>query len=309
MKVAILFPGYSNQYVGMGKELYDSSRLVQEYFEEASNCLDVNFVKLCFASSDIEMGKMGNAYTSLFLVNNSVYALLKERGITPDIFCGYNDGEFSALCAAGSISFPDGLYLLNKYCVLYQDFFKNSDIAFISLKGKNAQETKQLCTQLQGNNFPIEIGMYLGSLEHVLVGPRESIEQVRVLVVDQKGVSIDLVDNEQGIHASFAQKLVDEYKMYLEKVDFKDISIAIFSSIIGTEVQSGAIIKDLFLKHMTNSLSFVKVLAHLYLYDVVVLPIKAKKLSKQIQSMYPNMQQVTIQTMSDIELLQTSLSE
>ena len=77
MKCALIFPGYSSQYVGMGKELYDEYRIVQEYFEEASNCSNINFVKLCFASSDIELAKLTNAYMALFLIGSSVFALLK----------------------------------------------------------------------------------------------------------------------------------------------------------------------------------------------------------------------------------------
>ena len=58
MKIALLFPGYGSQFVGMGKELYDEYRIVQEYFEEASHVLNNNFVKLCFVSSDVEISKL-----------------------------------------------------------------------------------------------------------------------------------------------------------------------------------------------------------------------------------------------------------
>src|SRR5579872_2345677 len=101
MKIALLFPGYGSQYVGMGKELYDEYRIVQEYFEEASNCVNINFVKLCFASSDSEISKLVNAYTSLFVIGGAVSALLKEHGIVPDVVAGYNNGEITALFAAG----------------------------------------------------------------------------------------------------------------------------------------------------------------------------------------------------------------
>jgi len=108
MKIALLFPGYGSQFVGMGKELYNDYRIVQEYFEEASNCINTNFVKLCFASSDAELSKITNAYTSLFLVGSSIYALLKELEIEPDMVAGYNNGEFAAMFAGGCFSFPDG---------------------------------------------------------------------------------------------------------------------------------------------------------------------------------------------------------
>src|SRR5438477_11718929 len=109
MKTALLFPGYGSQFVGMGKELYDEYRIVQEYFEEASNCSNVNFVKLCFASSDVELGKLAHAYMSLFLIGSCVSAVLKEQGIIPDVVAGYNNGEITSLFAGGCFSLPDGL--------------------------------------------------------------------------------------------------------------------------------------------------------------------------------------------------------
>ena len=72
MKVGMLFPGYGSQFVGMGKELYDDSRIIQEYFEEAANCLNINFVKLCFAASDAELARMENAYPALFLLSSRI---------------------------------------------------------------------------------------------------------------------------------------------------------------------------------------------------------------------------------------------
>ena len=72
MKVALVFPGYGSQFVGMAKELYDESRLIQEYFEDASNCLNINFVKVCFASSENELGRLDTAFVSIFLVRFSI---------------------------------------------------------------------------------------------------------------------------------------------------------------------------------------------------------------------------------------------
>src|SRR5579871_2515072 len=146
MKIALLFPGYGSQFVGMGKDLYDEYRVVQEYFEEASSCLDINFVKLCFASSDAELGKMANAYTSLFLMGACAYAILKEAGIEPDIVAGYNNGESAALFAAGCFSLPDGLYLLNKYCSFYQEFADQHDVDTLHVTGIETAQLEKMCT-------------------------------------------------------------------------------------------------------------------------------------------------------------------
>ena len=54
----MIFPGQGSQFVGMAKEFYDKERIVQEYFDEATHCLGLNFVKLCFASSENELMEM-----------------------------------------------------------------------------------------------------------------------------------------------------------------------------------------------------------------------------------------------------------
>ena len=119
MKIGMFFPDYGSQYVGMGKDLYDESRLMQEYFEEAYNCLSINFVKLCFASSDAELSALEHAYVSIFLTSVSLAALVKEEGIP--YFCGggHGIGELSAICIIDGISLPDGLYFLQKYALFY----------------------------------------------------------------------------------------------------------------------------------------------------------------------------------------------
>ena len=148
MKIALLFPGYGSQYVGMGKDLYDEYRIVQEYFEEASHCLNSNFVKLCFASSDAELGKMVNAYTALFLMGSATYAVLKENGIEPDVVTGYNNGESAALFAAGCFSFPDGLYLLNKYCSFYQEIVDGMDVDLIHVTNVSTKQIEDACERV-----------------------------------------------------------------------------------------------------------------------------------------------------------------
>ena len=146
MKIGMLFPGYGSQFVGMGKELYDESRVMQEYFEEASNCLNMNFVKLCFASSDTEIGRMEHAYPLLFLMSSSIAALLKQEGIQPDIVLGYNTGEYAAIHTAGGFSFPDGLYLLSKYHALYQELLATIEVAGMRVTGLSSSELEALCT-------------------------------------------------------------------------------------------------------------------------------------------------------------------
>ncbi len=308
MKIACLFGGYGSQFVGMGKSIYDESRVMQEYFEQASHCLETNFVKLCFASSDVQLSDMEKAYTSLFLVNSSIFAVLRSHKISVDMVCGYNDGEYSALCASGSILFADGLYLLHKYCQIYQEARKNFTFQLTRVVGVDTQKIQHACMKASMHESSVEICMYDGLYDHVIIGDEKGTDRFWNVFVSEKDVSLDNVPIESGLHSSYADAIIAQFKMYLEKVDFNNARIPVCSNVTGELVTQGKELQSLFLRHMTSPLLFVRVLEKLSEYDVIVLPFKMNRLVKQLKLLYPKKQVVVIRDMKDVERLQNICS-
>lgn len=241
MKICMVFPGYGSQFVGMGKELYDSSRIIQEYFEEASSCLDKNFVKLCFASSDVDLGRIENAYTAMFLVSAAIYALLKEEGVKADIVAGYNLGEYTALFAADGINFPDALYLLNKYAGFYETLINElkDDFSAIRVTGIETEEMRAICLKASKGTEQAHIALYNLPTDHVIAGHSDAIEHVRELVSEHKSAKIKSVDAAVGLHSSVMEPVVKNFSVYLEKVDFHDLSIPLVSSVSTETISEG----------------------------------------------------------------------
>jgi len=130
MKVGLLFPGLGNQFSAMGKEFYEQSRVVQEYFEEASYCLGINAICLCFTYSNADFKKKSHEYSALFLMEVAIAQAIKEAKISVDFVSGRDIGFLGALCASGSLSFPDGLYLLSKFLAL-KESSPHTDASFI----------------------------------------------------------------------------------------------------------------------------------------------------------------------------------
>src|SRR5207245_1734398 len=109
------FPGYGEQFIGMGKDLYDELRIIQEHFEQASGIIDINFVKLLFASSDQEILSIRYSYLAMYVLQTAIYTVAQQKGLKPDFVAGYGIGEYAACYASSSLSFVDGLYIVNKY--------------------------------------------------------------------------------------------------------------------------------------------------------------------------------------------------
>lgn len=307
MKSILLFPGYGSQFVGMGKELYDEFRIVQEYFEEASNCLNINFVKLCFASSDVELSKMVNAYTSLFLISSSIFALLKQEEIIPSMVAGYNDGEYAALFSGGGFSFPDGLYLLNKFCFFYQEILDGMDIEVVRITGVPTQQLEDACLKVSAYDGKVYIGIYHGLEDHIVGGNTAEVEQLRDMVDNLHDVSIEHVGPEIGLHSLLMDTVVDQFKMYLEKVDFKDLSIPSLCGIDGEEVSQGQDIKRRIVRHINGPLAFLRVIDKLADFDLILIASPADQLQKMVKKRYPEKQIVVIEKGVDIQKIKSMM--
>jgi [acyl-carrier-protein] S-malonyltransferase len=304
MKIAMVFPGYGSQFVGMGKELYDEFRIVQEYFEEASSCLNQNFVKLCFASSDAELGKLSHAYTTTFLVSSALFALLKQEQIMPDVVAGYNNGEYGALFAAEGLSFPDILYLLSKYTVFYQETLDHMNVALIQIKQCSSKELEDICLKVNEAEHPVYIAIYHDPTTHVVVGDYHAIEHVRDLITRLLPMAdIENIGPEVGLHSPLMNEVVEQFKVYLEKVDCKDLKMPLIGGIDGHLISDHIAVKDHIIRHVNSPVRWTRVMDRLGAYDMIIEIGPGTMLSTMLKKLYPDKKIVAINKRTDIEEL------
>jgi len=309
MKIGMIFPGFGRQYVGMGKDLYDTSRIVQEYFEEASNCLDENFVKLCFASSDAEITKMHNAYPALFLVSVAIAAHLKDLGIVPDAVAGFNTGEFAALCAAHGLTFPDGLYILKKLSQFYQEEFENKDMIVSTVQGVPRDLLDEACTAVSTEDESVAVAFYKSEKENIVSGHFTAFEKLKEYFVGRGVVTYKDISDCFGLHSSLMNNVVEQLRVYLAKVDFKDSSLPLLSSFSGKALIKGEDSKEELISQLSNPLACDKLGKEFEEYDLLIEVGSGSELGDYIKACYPDKKFVTIQKQADVEQLLSMVKE
>lgn len=108
---AYVFPGQGAQFVGMGKDLYESSPLAKDLFERANDILGFRITDVMFAGDDDDLRQTKVTQPAVFL-HSVISALVLDDDFRPDMVAGHSLGEYSAMVAAGALSFDDGLKLV-----------------------------------------------------------------------------------------------------------------------------------------------------------------------------------------------------
>lgn len=118
-KHAYVFPGQGAQFVGMGKNLYDNFPKAKELFDQANEILGFNITDIIFNGTDEDLKQTKVTQPAVFL-HSVIRAICLGEDFKPEMVAGHSLGEFSALVAAGVLSFEDGLRLVSKRALAMQ---------------------------------------------------------------------------------------------------------------------------------------------------------------------------------------------
>jgi [acyl-carrier-protein] S-malonyltransferase len=148
-KTALLFAGQGAQVVGMGKSLADASPSAKAWFDRANTSLGYDLTSICFTGPDAELTKTENAQPGIYLVSWVAFELLKER--VPELkfeaTAGLSLGEFTALTAAGAMTFEDGLRVVRQRGRFMQEACDVTKGGMAAVIGLDEEPTRAVCAE------------------------------------------------------------------------------------------------------------------------------------------------------------------
>lgn len=153
MKKAYVFPGQGAQFVGMGKDLYDNNPLAKELFEKANEILGFRITDLMFAGTDEDLRQTKVTQPAIFL-HSVILAKTLGAEFMPEMVAGHSLGEFSALVAAGALSFEDGLKLVSARAQAMQKACEVKPSTMAAVLGLDDQKVEEICASVDGVVVP-----------------------------------------------------------------------------------------------------------------------------------------------------------
>ena len=142
-----VFPGQGAQFVGMGKDLYDSSLLAKEMFEKANEILGFRITDLMFAGTDEDLRQTNVTQPAIFL-HSVILAATLGNDFKPDMVAGHSLGEFSALVASKALSFEDGLRLVSARAQAMQEACEMEPGTMAAILGLDDVKVEDVCREI-----------------------------------------------------------------------------------------------------------------------------------------------------------------
>ena len=169
---AFVFPGQGAQFTGMGKDLYEQSPVAKEYFEKANDILGFRITDLMFDGTAEDLRQTRVTQPAVFL-HSVISAIALGDKFNPDMVAGHSLGEFSALVAAGALTFEDGLKLVYARAMAMQKACEAEPSTMAAVLGLDDDSVEEVCESIKDNivvpanyNCPGQI-VISGSIEGV----------------------------------------------------------------------------------------------------------------------------------------------
>lgn len=144
---AYVFPGQGAQFVGMGKDLYENSPLAKEMFEKANQILSFRITDLMFAGTDEDLKQTKVTQPAIFL-HSVILSKVLGNNFKPEMVAGHSLGEFSALVAAGALSFEDGLKLVSARAMAMQKACEKEPSTMAAVLGLEDEKVEEICNSI-----------------------------------------------------------------------------------------------------------------------------------------------------------------
>lgn len=259
MSATFLFPGQGSQKAGMGADLYREFAVAKARFDAANAVLGRDIASLCFNGPEEDLKATQNTQPALFTIEAAITDVLREKGIVPTLTAGHSLGEYSALYAAGAVSFEDGLKLVARRGELMAAAGKKRPGAMAAIMGLPVEKIREVLAKVtKGIVVPANQNT---PEQTVISGEVEAVNEACELLKQagaKRAVSLPVSG---AFHSPLMKEAADEYKGVLAGVTFNAPRCPVVSNVTAQPETDPKRMRDLLYEQLINPVRWVESVA------------------------------------------------
>ena len=251
MKNAWIFPGQASQKIGMGKDLFENTKIGKKYYEIANDLLDTDIQSVSFNGPEELLKKTKHTQPAIFIVSTIIGKIMIENGYSADGVAGHSLGEYSALVIAGAFDFVSGLELVKTRSKSMHNAGKINPGTMAAIIGMSTNEVENLCNRNSSDHLVVAAN-YNTENQIVVSGHIEAIENL-INNAKEYGARMAVPLNVSGaFHSPLMIPAREELADKLDSVEISDISIPLYSNVDAKPITKGKDIKNSLIRQLES---------------------------------------------------------
>jgi len=259
---AFLFPGQASQYVGMGKDLCERYPLAKEIYEHAGEILGFDIKEVCFNGPDDQLKQTRITQPAIFVHSCIVNRIFGERNFYPDLVAGHSLGEYSALVAAGSLTFEDGLKAVKRRGELMQQAGEKQPGTMAAIIGLTGEEVVEIC-QTASKAGIVQPANFNSPTQVAISGSVEGVEKAMAIARQRGAKKVVPLVVSGAFHSPLMESAQKELKSVLQSLPFKNAAIPVYANVTANPVTEADQIRELLFKQLTFPVRWVETIQNM----------------------------------------------
>ncbi|MFE5319637.1 ACP S-malonyltransferase [Paenibacillus sp. NPDC056579] len=252
-KIAFVFPGQGAQAVGMGKDIYESESAAKQLFQRADEALGYSLSSIIFEGPDTELKITYHTQPALLTTSIAYLEAFKAKGLAPDYVAGHSLGEYSALVAAGVLSFEDAVRTVRARGEFMEQAVPSGQGAMAAVLGAEREALQKLCASVSHEVGAVELANLNCPGQIVISGSKEGVQAIAEQGKEIGAKRVIPLEVSGPFHSSLMKPASERLAGVLAEIDMQSAAVPVVANVTARPVQEPAEIRQLLVDQVHSS--------------------------------------------------------